>query len=151
MTTIKLTEEQRELVRSDMYEKTTMLSDEEVEMIASKLNSRINIPFIPESVEQIVFVKTVRLIDSVLYANLPNELYGLIKETTDGISEQEAAELKQVLGARLNKSIDIPYIPEWIEQQIFEMMVGLIVQGMRRGFCLSDACGCSGDKSEEHY
>lgn len=132
MTTITLTEEQRKAVKEDMDQKIEMLSDQEVEALASKLNEEIKLPFIKEGKEQTVFVKTVKLIDRNLYQCLPNELYGLVKDTSDGISDEEVKELSSVLATRLNYVIDIPYIPDWIEQDIFVFFIELITKAMRK-------------------
>jgi hypothetical protein len=113
-----------------------MLSAEEVEVLASKLNKKIDLPFITEGTEQVIFVKTVKVFDRLLYQNIPNELYGLIKNTSDGISDKDAEELKLVLGSRLNKSLEIPYVPEWVEQQVFEILIGLVVDAMKKGCSL---------------
>jgi hypothetical protein len=136
MSAIILTEDQRKQVLHEFDVQIEMLSAEEVEVLASKLNKKIDLPFITEGTEQIIFVKTVKVFDRLLYQNIPNELYGLIKNTSDGISDKDAEELKLVLGSRLSKSLEIPYVPEWIEQQVFEILIGLVVDAMRKGCSL---------------
>lgn len=136
MATITLTQEQWEQLRNDMDSQIEMLNDEEILYFASKLNDKINIPFVREEKEEKTFVKIVKKIDRFLYQNLPNELYGLVKITSDGISEEEAEKLKLVLASRLNKKFDIPYIPEFIEQEIFELAVSIIVKAMKKNFNL---------------
>jgi len=136
MSTIILTEEQRKQVLHEFDVQIEMLSAEEVEVLASKLNRKIDLPFITEGTEQIIFVKTVKVFDRLLYQNIPNELYGLIKNTGDGISDKDAEELKLVLGSRLSKSLEIPYVPEWVEQQVFEILIGLVVDAMKKGCSL---------------
>ncbi len=136
MSAIILTEDQRKQVLHEFDVQIEMLSAEEVEVLASKLNKKIDLPFITEGTEQIVFVKTVKVFDRLLYQNIPNELYGLIKNTSDGISDKDAEELKLVLGSRLNKSLEIPYVPEWVEQQVFEILIGLVVDAMKKGCSL---------------
>ena len=136
MSAIILTEDQRKQVLHEFDVQIEMLSAEEVEVLASKLNKKIDLPFITEGTEQIIFVKTVKVFDRLLYQNIPNELYGLIKNTGDGISDKDAEELKLVLGSRLNKSLEIPYVPEWVEQQVFEILIGLVVDAMRKGCSL---------------
>ncbi|MBY4677630.1 hypothetical protein [Marinobacterium arenosum] len=136
MTTITLTEGQRKAIKEDMENQVEMLSDDEVEVLASKLNEQIDIPFIKEGTEQTILVKTVKRFDRLLYQNLPNELYGLVKHSRDGISDTDAAELESILGSRLNKKFDIPYLPEAIEQHIFELLVGLVVTAMRKEFSI---------------
>lgn len=136
MSAIILTEDQRKQVLHEFDVQIEMLSAEEVEVLASKLNKKIDLPFITEGTEQVIFVKTVKVFDRLLYQNIPNELYGLIKNTSDGISDKDAEELKLVLGSRLSKSLEIPYVPEWIEQQVFEILIGLVVDAMRKGCSL---------------
>ena len=136
MSAIILTEDQRKQVLHEFDVQIEMLSAEEVEVLASKLNKKIDLPFITEGTEQIIFVKTVKVFDRLLYQNIPNELYGLIKNTSDGISDKDAEELKLVLGSRLNKSLEIPYVPERVEQQVFEILIGLVVDAMKKGCSL---------------
>ena len=136
MSAIILTEDQRKQVLHEFDVQIEMLSAEEVEVLASKLNKKIDLPFITEGTEQIIFVKTVKVFDRLLYQNIPNELYGLIKNTSDGISDKDAEELKLVLGSRLNKALEIPYVPEWVEQQVFEILIGLVVDAMKKGCSL---------------
>ena len=59
MSTIILTEEQRKQVLHEFDVQIEMLSAEEVEVLASKLNKKIDLPFITEGTEQVIFVKTV--------------------------------------------------------------------------------------------
>lgn len=136
MATITLTQEQWEQLKNDMDSQIEMLNDEEILYFASKLNDEINIPFVREEKEEKIFVKIVKKIDRFLYQNLPNELYGLVKITSDGISKKEAEQLKLVLGSRLNKKFDIPYVPEFLEQEIFELAVSIIVKAMKKNFNL---------------
>ncbi len=136
MTEITLTVDQLASVKHDMDVKTEMLSDQEIEALATKLNEKIDLPFILEGTEQIIFVKIVKLFDRLLYQNLPNELYKLVKHSNDGISEEDAKQLKFVLGTRLNKKFDVPYVPEWIEQEIFELLIALLVDAMRNNFSI---------------
>jgi 2-oxo-4-hydroxy-4-carboxy--5-ureidoimidazoline (OHCU) decarboxylase len=134
MATIVLTNDQRLSIKAQMDDQVEMLNDEEVEALATRLNKKINIPFIKEGTEQTILVKIVKKFDRILYRNLPNELYGLVKNSADGISDEEAEELKEVLANRLNAQFDLPYIPEILEQEIFEMLVGYIITAMREKF-----------------
>lgn len=139
MATITLTQEQWNRLKEDMDAKIEMLSDEEILIIASKLNEEIDIPFIKEGTEKTILVKIVKKIDRFLYQNIPNELYGLVKVTNDGISDDEATQLKLVLANRLNKKIDIPYLPEFLEQKVFEFAISIIVSAMRKNFSILNA------------
>lgn len=136
MTTIHLTDEQKAQIANDMDSTIEMLSDEEVLAIAAKLNKEINIPFIKEGTEATILFKTVKKIDRVIYQNLPNELYALIKSGSDGISDQDAEDLEKVLASRINKKINIPYIPEWTEEKIFRVVIRVIVNAMRKNYSI---------------
>ncbi len=138
MSSITLTDEQRAQIASDMDKQIEMLSADEVEALATKLNEKIDIPYIKEGTEQTIMVKIVKKIDRLLYRKLPNEIYGLVKSSRDGISDDDARQLKAVLATRINKEFDIPYIPEWIEQEILEMSIGLIVNGMRKNYSVME-------------
>ena len=138
MSSITLTDEQREQIVNDMDVQIEMLSADEVEALATKLNEKIDIPYIKEGTEQTIMVKIVKKIDRLLYRKLPNEIYGLVKNSSDGISDEDARQLKAVLATRINKEFDIPYIPEWIEQEILEMAIGLLVNGMRKNFSVME-------------
>lgn len=134
MSTITLTETQRQAIKAEMEAQTDMLSDIEVEALATMVNAKVNIPYIKEGTEQTILVKTVKKFDRLLYKNLPNELYGLVKDTSDGISDSDTKQLEGVLGSRLNSQFEIPYLPEVIEQKIFELLIAMIVSAMRKEF-----------------
>lgn len=134
MSTITLTETQRQAIKAEMEAQTDMLSDIEVEALATMVNAKVNIPYIKEGTEQTILVKTVKKFDRLLYKNLPNELYGLVKDSSDGISDSDAKQLEGVLGSRLNSQFEIPYLPEVIEQKIFELLIAMIVSAMRKEF-----------------
>lgn len=134
MSTITLTERQRQAIKAEMETQTEMLSDIEVEALATMVNAKVNIPYIKEGTEQTILVKTVKKFDQLLYKNLPNELYSLVKDSHDGISDSDAKQLEGVLGSRLNSQFEIPYLPEVIEQKIFELLIAMIVSAMRKEF-----------------
>jgi hypothetical protein len=138
MSSITLTDEQRAKIASDMDTQIEMLNAEEVEALATRVNAKIDIPYIDDKAEQLIMVKIVKKIDRLLYRKLPNEIYGLVKNSHNGISDDDARQLKAVLATRINKEFDIPYIPEWIEQEILEVAIGLIVNGMRKNYSMME-------------
>jgi hypothetical protein len=134
--TITLTDKQRKQILADMNQQIEMLSDQEVEYLATELNNNVNIPFLKEKKEKIILVKLVRKVDRYLYNSIPNELYGCVKNTKDGISDEDADDLKEVLVDKANHAFNIRYLPEPIEKQIFAFLVGLIVNAMRKNMAL---------------
>ena len=113
-----------------------MLTTKEIDALAAIINEKVDLPFVNEKIEQVIFIDVVKITDQLLFEKLPPELYVLIKSTADGISIIEAEKLKLVLVERLNKSFDIPYLPEWVEKQIFDLLITLIVDAMRKGSSL---------------
>jgi len=137
MKTITLTEKQWGKIQNDADKQVEMLSHKEIEKIATKLNRKINVPFLSEEKEQVVLVKLVRKVDKYIYSVLPNEFYELIKNSTDGIDEDEADMIKNRVAKSINKAVDIPYIPEPLEQIAFEFIVGQIINALRKGFSVA--------------
>jgi len=136
---IALTKSEWNLLRVDMDQKAEMLTDEEIETIASKINDDLNVWIIKEEREKKILMKIIKKIDRLLYKNLPNEYYELIRFVDDGIDEDEAKKLKKRLANILNEHINIPWVPESIEQKLFEFVIGIIVNAMRKGFNLEKA------------
>lgn len=134
---ITITEEQYRKILADADERTEMLTPDEIAIIATKLNEKVNVPIITERAEYTMLIKIVRDIDRFLYKLLPNEIYGLVRDSADGISEEEAENMSRRLAKLVNKYIDIPYIPEGIEEKIFQLGIGIIVDAMRKNFKLA--------------
>jgi hypothetical protein len=130
---ITLTQEQIDKIESEMFEKDDMLSDSEVQLLAQKVNEKINLPFLKEEKEFIVFFKIIKFIDKALYQLLPNEYYGLIKDATDGISREEARIIIKRLTPLVNNVINIPILTEKQEALAIEIVLKLIVNAMVKG------------------
>ncbi len=143
-TTITLTGDQVRAIMDDADRKIELLSIQELEAIASRLNEKINIPFLSEEQEQVVLVKIVKQIDRYLYSVLPNEVYQMVKDASDGISEEEAEKIKTRLAQLINKAVDIPIVGEEVEQLIFKMVLDLIVLALQKGKSLLDVAAQAG-------
>jgi uncharacterized protein (DUF2384 family) len=130
--TIQLTANQRQGIQGDV-DKNSMLTDQELEAIASKLNEHIDIPFVSEEHEQVIWVKIVKQIDRFLYKVLPNEVYQLIRTAQDGISNEEAQLIEQRLAQIINKYVDIPIVSEEVEEKIFTLVLSIIATAMKKG------------------
>lgn len=138
MEMIALTDLQLEQIKTDMDEICEMLTNEQVLVLANKVNKKVNIPFLSEDKEFTVFFKIIRWIDKELYKLLPNEYYALIHDSSDGISEDEAENLKSRLVPLINKVIDIPILPEGVEAFVIDLILGLIINAMIIGFSLEE-------------
>ena len=136
MATIELTEEQLAKIKEEMNQQTSMLTDEEVNALAGKVNKDINLPFLNEEKEFIVFFKLIRWIDRQLYALLPNEIYALVHDATDGISQAEAVKIRGRVIPLINKVVDMPIVPEALEEVIIGTIVDLILTALIKGLKL---------------
>ena len=139
MSEIVLTDDQLKQIKKDMNEKTEMLTDAEIMVIAKKVNAAVNFPFLKEEKELKVFVKIIRLVDKKLYQLLPNEYYELVKDATDGISKEEAKRIRKRLTPLINNVINIPVLTENQEAKLIGAVLDLIINAMVSGFKLEQA------------
>lgn len=101
-----------------------MLSEEQISSVAAGLNEKINIPMLSEDKEQQMLEQAVGMINeqlAVVTEGLPDSVKDILVRLQDGISEEEAAELKEALVPALNEKIDIPFIGE---EQESDMLLG---------------------------
>jgi hypothetical protein len=133
MSTLTLDAQAIENMQADMNAKTSMLTDEQLNALAQKINSAINIPILGEKAELVVFAKIIKLIDAKLYELLPNEYYELINSMNDGISEDDATMMTHRLTRLLNERINIPFISEQKEEKLISLVIGYIVGAMVKG------------------
>lgn len=138
MSEITLTREQLIQIKFDMNEQIEMLNDAEVNALAQKANKAINLPFLKEEKEFVVFVKVIKWVDKQLYKLLPNEYYELVKDTTDGISEEEADKIKKRLTPLVNNVVNVPVLTEEQEKKLINLVIGLIINAMIKGFKLEE-------------
>ncbi len=115
-----------------------MLTDAEVNALAEKVNAAINLPFLSEAKEYVVFAKIIKWVDRKLYELLPNEYYELVKNTTDGISKEEANQIEERLTPLINTVVNIPVLTEKQEAKLISLILGLIIKAMVKGFKLEE-------------
>lgn len=138
MKKIRLSRKQLEKVDSDMNKQVEMLTDAEVNALAQKVNEVINLPLLKEKREFIVFVKIIKWIDKKLYQIIPNEYYELIREASDGISEEEAKLFEDRLTPLINNAVNIPILSEQKEEELIRMILSLIINAMVKGLKLEE-------------
>lgn len=134
----KLTRKQLEKVNNDMNKQVEMLTDAEVNALALRVNESINLPLLKEKREFVVFVKIIKWIDKKLYQLIPNEYYELIKESTDGISKEEAILFEDRLTPLINNAVNIPILSEQKEEELIRMILSLIINAMVKGLKLEE-------------
>jgi hypothetical protein len=127
------------LTYSDAFQTNTnatiegVLKPEEAMRIARMINTAINIPFLSESRELAVFEAAIRLVDKAISMHLPKDLLESVHNVRDGISNQEVANLEQRLTPIINQMINIPLIPEFVEERLISMILGIMLNAMRVG------------------
>jgi len=138
MSEIKLTKSQLKKIKRDMDKKVEMLTDAEINAIAQKVNKIFNLPFLNEEKEFIVFGKVIKLVDRQLYHLLPNEYYELVKDSSDGISKEEAAKIEERLTPLINNVVNLPVLTGKQEEKLIGLVLSLIVNAMVKGLKLEE-------------
>ena len=138
MSEITLTTEQLVKIKKEMDKQIEMLTEAEISALAKKVNIAIDLPFLKDEKELIVFAKVIRWIDKQLYQLLPNEYYILVKNTSDGISKTEAKQIQKRLTPLINNVINIPVLTEKMEAKLISLILGLIINAMIKGFKLEE-------------
>ena len=138
MAEITLTRQQLNQIKKDMDKRVEMLTDAEINAIAQKVNKAINLPFLNEEKEFIVFGKIIKLVDRQLYRLLPNEYYELVKDASDGISKEEAVKIEERLTPLINNVVNIPILTERQEEKLIGLVLSLIINAMIKGFKLEE-------------
>jgi hypothetical protein len=113
-----------------------MLSKEQIEVIATKINKKIDIPVIGEKFEQKIIVFGLKKVDDVLDKQLPPDWAKLLDDVTDGIEPGTKADfeaIKNNLVNFLNAKVDIPILGEQGEQQLFSLAMDIIFDALRKG------------------
>ena len=115
------------------------ISDEEIKELVGRLNKKIDIPIIGEGKEECILKKVIIKIDDLLYYNLPNEFYDLIRSLDEGIDDEEAKRLIAKLTKLANSNIDIPYIPEAVEAIAIKFVIGVLINSARKKWKFENA------------
>ena len=94
-----------------------------IEAVANALNANLDLPFIPESGEQYYC----NWIAAKIVPVIPEWVATFIVSAADGLTEAELQHHENSLTAELNKLIDLPWAPEFIEEQLIRPVVKLIL------------------------
>jgi len=138
MEPITLTKDHLAGIANDMDNQEEMLTGAEINALAQKVNKKINLPFLSEEKELIVFAKLVKWIDRELYKILPNEYYSLIHDVSDGLTSQEATDLEIRLTPLINNAINIPILSEKLEAKLISLVLSGIMGAMVKGAKLDE-------------
>lgn len=110
-----------------------LLSKEEQKQFATLVNSIIDIPLVPEEMEQQIFEHAISVIDVALQDTLPTIFHGLMREAEKGIDKAHANEFADRLVETTNSKFDLPYLSEAQEAQILRLVIDPLVKAMTDG------------------
>ena len=96
-------------------------------------NKIVNIPWVPESIEQQVLEHAIGLVCDVLTDLLPDPIKDMIDDVSDGISQDEVDAFIIRLVTVVNKRVNIPYLNEDQEHAIINSVITTIVNALVLG------------------
>lgn len=107
-----------------------MLSADQIRKIATLVNNLVDVPIVPEFMEQQVFEAAVTLIDRQLDQLLPAGLKEFLNDASKMLDDAHTGDLANRLVAILEKNVDIPLLNDEQEQKIFKIVIDLIIRAM---------------------
>ena len=115
-----------------------LITKEEQKKFAALANALIDIPWISEDMEQPIFEHAIGLLEGVLKDALPDIFQELTRSAEKGIDPSQVPELTERLVAIANTKVDLPYLNEQQEAQLFHVVINPLVKSMAKGRSLSD-------------
>ena len=115
-----------------------MFKPEQKSKLVALVNSSIDIPVIPESLEESIFRKSIDLIDDALDTFLPQEIQELAESLSDGIERNNAKDFVENLTRFLNKKVDLPILNEAQEGKLIGLVVDILVKSMTKSRTLNN-------------
>jgi hypothetical protein len=106
--------------------------------IVALVNSVIDIPVVPESLEGSIFRKAIDLIDEALDNFLPKEIQALTESLNQGIERNNAKDFVENLTRFLNKKVILPILTEEQEGKLIGLVVNLLVKSMTKNRTLNN-------------
>ena len=115
-----------------------MIKPGQKDRIVALVNSVIDIPVVPESLEGSIFRKAIDLIDEALDNFLPKEIQALAESLSQGIERNNAKDFVENLTRFLNKKVDLPILNEEQEGKLIGLVVNLLVKSMTKNRTLNN-------------
>ncbi len=130
--TVLLTNDQINQIKTE--NKSVRMTDAQIEKFANSLVENIDIPFMPKNREQAIAKKIVGRFDDFLWETLPDEIYELINDASDGLDQKETNKLISHLTKVANKRINIKYLPEDVEADIIRYLLRKILKHLMKKY-----------------
>lgn len=103
---------------------TTSLTELDLKHISTQINVELNIPWVPEAMEQAWIEWAIAKILAVV----PGPVVKFLSDASDGLSDEEIAKYEVTITEAANALIDIPYAPEVIEAALIKPIVHQLLQ-----------------------
>ena len=101
-----------------------------VDDLVKKLNAQLDIPFVNEAKEGAALYW---LVDRVA-AKVPNWVLAFMDSAADGLTLDEVSKHEDVIVDEINKVLDLPGTPEFIEDKLIRFVVKAILEYAVKGF-----------------
>ena len=115
-----------------------ILTEQEQKQFATLVNALLDIPLVPENMEQVIFEHAVSVIDIALADTLPDLFHGMMRDANTGIDKDQAQAFADRLVVATNKRFDLPYLDEEQEAILLRTVINPIVKAMTNGKKLED-------------
>lgn len=99
-----------------------MLTGPVVDDLIKKLNDQVDIPFIGEETE----AKGLRWLVEKVMLQIPDWVIEFMSSAADGLTLEDIKQHSEVIVTEINKLVDIPGTPEFIEAKL----IGFVVNGI---------------------
>lgn len=124
--------------RGNVMMSTIFLSHIQVRDIATYLNKKINIPFIGEESEQVIFEGLIDLVARSAISFIPAQWGQFLNDNKEGFDPARKDELVEWLTSKINAVIDVPLMGEEAEAAIIRPVVEVIIGGLMMGATLDE-------------
>lgn len=89
------------------------------EKMVEGINIHLDIPFISEAGEK----RAIEWVVDKVYPFIPDHVLRALYDALDGLSDEEIANIENDLVTLVNSKIDVPMLPEVIEEQLLRPVV----------------------------
>jgi len=109
------------------------MSEIDIAHVASQLNVAFDIPFVPESMEQAWLVW---ILDKSVPV-IPIDIWDFIADASDGLTVEDQQRHEDAIVIAVNKLIDLPVIPESVEEALIRPVIHSLLQYAVKGASLT--------------
>jgi hypothetical protein len=115
-----------------------LLTKEEQKQFAVLANALIDIPWVPEEMEQIMFEHAINILERVLQEALPDVFHELMRTAEKGIDPAQVPAFTERVINSAGAKVDLPYLNEEQETQFLRLIINPMVKSMAKGKNLTD-------------